>query len=1241
MNKSAFPYHSLARRWTRRLFSALFVLLLHLSASAQQQVLVEYWVDGDPGMGLATPVATALGADGNVSFDAAALGLAPGSHLLGIRAISVTDDGTYYGPTLTQTFIVPQPDAQARITRVEYFWDDDPGYGQGTPLAITAGMEVDLQQVAVAASGLTPGVHLLGLRAYGNGGWGPTLRQQVMVTDADYVATITLMEYFWDDDPGYGQGMPIAITAGSEVSLQDAELSADGLTPGVHLLGLRAYGNGGWGPTLRQQVMVNGAEEAGEIDRVEYFWNDDPGYGKGTPVDITPGREVSISDLQVPTFEVHGDATLFIRAHSTGGWGPTQAFTVMVDAEGNYTLNAQAETSAEERNYQSLGEALDDFADRGVGNDIVLTVPTTGTEYALDATGDERLQQLAAITTQMTATTSSTGHQKTITFTAAEGSANSVSVTTTAEGLPTVVAFFAQTQWQNVALSINGTAYDFTTAAQRSTEVCSGEMTEAVSLSAISTAVTASWTAQPHAATSLMDYTPSGEGDLPAMTISNSGATTDSIAYLVTLSDADGHELYSYTYNIYVHAKLQNQAFATLLPADGSSLDPGTVTLRWSAIGDAQGYTLTLTRDDQEPQAIETDATTYEAQVESGAHYTWTVTAHGACDELVSPAMTFSGRLLPDLVVETITLPEAAEAENAVTVTATVKNQGEGATTETQWTDRLYYVIDTDDFAQATECASVAHSGTLQPGDAYTVEFTLKVPAVDAGQLRVFVVTDAEAKVIEADDDNNRTLSATAATLQPFYMNADDLSALRQLYADFGGETWSGEAWNTASALISSGNWSGVTFSTEGRVTTINLQGRGLSGSLSAATALALPQLAQLNLSRNALSGDPADFITAENLPLLTTVDLSYNRIDQLSAPLPAAITTLHLGYQHRTPGSNSQWAGLEQVPAVMLSLGSDMSIEDLPALVGYDHRAQTLDGHPQLSIVDRSGNNRGALTWSNTRGSYAFQPNGWLLTDAQGADVLIMPAAGTVAEYSVWPATMHFTMGDANLSGWVDVNDVQRTLNYVLDANNHTTFGLTAANTFSEGESDVVINIQDIVCTVNIVLENEGEAAAGARRSAPALQSSCANSMSVDGRYVTLDATEPIAAFCLELQGISSQQVKLLLNQRHWQMQVRPTAQGVRLVVFSPTGQTLPAVSGTQLLRLGAAAELTSAEGTSPEAEPVAIAIGSTTTAIDHISDEPQPDGTVYDLGGRPVNGEKAVRRQSIYIKNGKKVRK
>ena len=1219
---------------------SLFVLLFHISASAQQQVQVEYWVDSDPGLGFAQQVSATIGNDGNVSFEAATAGLAPGCHVLGFRAYIVNETGNIYGPTLTQNFIVPNTDDNAQISRVEYFWDDDPGYGEGTPIAITSGTEVNLQGVEVSADGLTPGVHLLGLRAYGNGGWGPTIRQEVMVSGPEVVATITLVEYFWDGDPGYGEGTPIAITSGTEVNLQDVEVSADDLTPGAHLLGLRAYGNGGWGPTLRQEVMVTGETVDAEVEYVEYFWNEDPGYGNGTAVSITPGTEVSIDNLQIPTYEIHGDAILFIRGRGTEGWGPTLAYAVMVDAEGNYTLNAQAETSAAERNYQSLGEALDDFADRGVGNDITLTIPTANTTYELDATTEERLQQLAAITTQMS-TTSTARHQKIISFTAAEGSGNSVSVSTTDAGLPTIMAFFAQTAWQNVALTINGGTYDFTPASQRKAEICSGETTEAVSLSSINSSLTAHWTAQPHAGTSLMGYTQSGEGDLTAMTISNSAATIDSIAYQVTLTDGQQRELCSYTYFIYVHASLANQAFSGLQPADGSSLDPGTTTLRWNAIGDAQGYTVTLSRDGGEPQTIETTDTHCEVDVESGATYTWSVTAVGACDNLVSPTMTFNGRLLPDLVVETIIMPEAAEAENTITITATVKNQGQGTTTETTWRDRLYYVIDSQDFKQAVEADNVVHTGALEAGAAYTVEFSLTIPAVETGELRVFVETDTEAQVLETDDTNNRTLSA-AATLRPFYMNTADLAVLRQLYTDFGGNEWNGTQWNTASELIKEGNWSGVTFDVEGRVTSINLQGRGLTGSLSEAAVLALPKLATLNMSRNALKGDPALFITATGLPLITSLDLSYNQIDNLSAPLPSSITTLRLGWQHRNPANSYDWPGLDQMTAAILNIGNDMTVDGLPTLAGYDHAAQTLGNHPQLQIFDRSYNHRGNLVWNDNLNSYAFQPSNWKQTDEQDADMLIEPAYGHVAEYSAWPAKLHFLMGDANLSGWVDVNDVQRTLNYVLDYNNNSTFGVAAANTFSEGETDVVINIQDIVCTVNIVLENENDEAAGSRHKAPLSPSASISRLSVDGCYVTLDAVEPLAAFCIELNGVNQQQVKLLLSQRDWQMQTRPTAGGLRLLVFSPTGQTLPLVSGTQLLRLGATAEIVSAEGTSPEAEPVGIAIGSSTTRVSQVDfDATSDNDNVYDLGGRPVIGEKAVRRQSLYIKNGKKVRK
>lgn len=143
-----------------------------------------------------------------------------------------------------------------------------------------------------------------------------------------------------------------------------------------------------------------------------------------------------------------------------------------------------------------------------------------------------------------------------------------------------------------------------------------------------------------------------------------------------------------------------------------------------------------------------------------------------------------------------------------------------------------------------------------------------------------------------------------------------------------------------------------------------------------------------------------------------------------------------------------------------------------------------------------------------------------------------------------------------------------------------------------------------------------------------------------VQGRYLMLDATEPIAAFDVELGGVRADQVRLLLNQHDWQMQTRNTANGVRLVVFSPTGASLPVVSGQQVLKLSAAAEPLRAQATSPDAEDVSIAIGGSANGIVEIdSDEQQ--APVYDLGGRRIATDRDVRRHSLYIRNGKKIRK
>ena len=1258
MNNSGF---NVFMRWVRLLCLA-FVFTLASSVTAQTQQSAEYWIDSDPGLGQATSISLS----GSMSVDGiaeavtaiAADGLAVGQHLLGIRAIVFDEDGVpHYGPTLTQQFTIPDlPAHDAAFSCIEYFWDSDPGLGLATPLPTIEQDESGATVLCqIPTDGLAVGSHLLGFRAISFSGgvphYGPTLTQTITIPDeVVHDAAFSSIEYFWDSDPGLGLATPLATTEQDESGATVlCAIPTDGLAVGSnHLLGIRAISVSGgiprYGPTLTQTITIRPPKDDPSqliVVTGEYFWNEDPGFGQGTPIAFTPGNVVNIADLAIPTFSVHGDATLHFRHRSAQGWSPTMSCIVLVDAEGHYTLNANAETSMEARNYQSLGDALGDFAARGISDDIFLTVATTGTDYALDATDDVTLGQIGDIAQNLEARSTNSNHT-TIAFTAAVGSGNSLTVTTTDENMPAVVSLFAQTSLENVALTINGIAYDFTPASVRAEECCG--TTTAVPLSAISNAVTASWQAQPHVGTLLSGFTAEGSGDIPAMEITNSGTQMDSLAYAVTLSDTDGRELYSYTYYIYVHSRMTNQAFTTFMPADGSSVDPVATQLEWNAFSDATGYRLVVTEaaEGAEPAEIVNTETTephYELTVQPGFTYTWTVTAIGHCDELMSEPQTLTGRLLPDLVVESIAMPEGVKAGTTIQVTATIRNQGEGATTEDVWTDRIYYVLDSSDFSNAVAATDVMHTGNVGAGGSYEVTFNMQVPYAESGTLRVFVTANADAAALESIIDNNRTLCTTAATLTPFYMDVSDLAALRQFYADFGGETWTGTKWNVGSELIAAGYWSGVSFDNEGHVTAISLENRGLTGSLSEATPLALPMLTSLNVSRNALTGDPAVCVTTEGLPLLTTLDMSYNRIDDLSSPLPASIGTLVLTYQHRTYNKTAQLQGLEDADPLTVAPGSQMEFS-IPAIATYSHTAQSFSTRPTLNVYKTGMSTRyGQMTWSSTYDCYAWTSNGSTMASCQqDENIFVVPTSGTWAN-SAFAARMHLMLGDVNMSGWVDVNDVQATLNNIISGTT-TKFSRWAANTW---DADDIINIQDIVCTVNIVLDDQGDGSGA--QGAPRRNSRAAanNNFYAANHYICLDAQDSIAAFDVEVDGVKATQVKLLLNKNDWQMLTRETEHGVRLVVFSPTGQTLP-TGQTRILRMSAEGNPVAVQATSAAAESVNVGINSFATGIsgDPQYDNPEHDSATYDLGGRKVKNDKSSGQKlphSVYIQNGKKI--
>ncbi|MDC1370932.1 hypothetical protein N8289_03730, partial [Flavobacteriales bacterium] len=101
--------------------------------------------------------------------------------------------------------------AQGEVSSAEYFWDTDPGNGNGIPMAAFDGNFDEAIEVAMNNSITTPsqgGLHLFQVRVKDeNGDWGPTFKRAIAIEDVPRDMKITQAEYFWGlTDPGTGSG---------------------------------------------------------------------------------------------------------------------------------------------------------------------------------------------------------------------------------------------------------------------------------------------------------------------------------------------------------------------------------------------------------------------------------------------------------------------------------------------------------------------------------------------------------------------------------------------------------------------------------------------------------------------------------------------------------------------------------------------------------------------------------------------------------------------------------------------------------------------------------------------------------------------------------------------------------------------------------------------------------------------------------------------------------------------------
>jgi len=165
-------------------------------------------------------------------------------------------------------FVIQNVNAET-ITEAEYFFDLDPGYGQGSPLSpVDGSFDSAIEQVfSKDYHNLDPGIHVVNVRGKNSSGdWGPVRSEVFRVTktvqNSNYNLYIAEAEFFFDDDPGEGNGFKLnAVDGDFDNALEDVAMNnidLDYLSEGLHTVFVRGMrSDNKWGEVKSEQFIID------------------------------------------------------------------------------------------------------------------------------------------------------------------------------------------------------------------------------------------------------------------------------------------------------------------------------------------------------------------------------------------------------------------------------------------------------------------------------------------------------------------------------------------------------------------------------------------------------------------------------------------------------------------------------------------------------------------------------------------------------------------------------------------------------------------------------------------------------------------------------------------------------------------------------------------------------------------------------------------------------------------------
>lgn len=377
--------------------------------------------------------------------------------------------------------------------------------------------------------------------------------------------------------------------------------------------------------------------------------------------------------------------------------------------------------------------------------------------------------------------------------------------------------------------------------------------------------------------------------------------------------------------------------------------------------------------------------------------------------------------------------------------------------------------------------------------------------------------------------------------------------------------------------------------------------------------------ISSVDISNCGLESLPEELVA---LPDLTTINASYNHISD--------IANLD-GYKTLLSGKsvNLQYQDIDETIDLDYEkiLNNESLISQVPSLPYYDSSLNSYmkDGFAIGLSTQRPGNTNSSnwainIDCNTDTPAVVMSSNGDNAYYGNSGDLLYVtyPLASNVVYGSYYRSHFYFDQGDANFVNGVDATDLQATILYAFGEYRKSPFNFTAADTYKDGN----INVQDVICTVNLLLGTDNEQSAKTRSKLQDrtninkdLKTDYDAQLFMNEGKIYLHSRVPVASLSIKTSG----DIK-------WNLESVGLLQSVsngNVVGYSLTGNTLP-INEDVLLGEYNDATIHSMSLSDAEAQPISVFVNGNVTSVGNALEFNTSKMDVYDISGKKQNSIK-----------------